>query len=190
MPFWTTYTTDPKRSFRYLFIIPGAGNNLLRTYTIKDVKKPTFQMEAGPQAKYIQHTFKYPGRVQWQDVTFSVIDPGAQDSEASVALMNILAESGYEVPTGDNAAAKRSISKEKAVGAGIGTPKIQEINAEGRATTTWTLHNTYISSVDFGNLSYDTDELVTYQVTLVYDYATINSTLGVEVKDGIRSRSS
>lgn len=177
MPFWTNFTTDPKRSFRYRFIIPGAGSDRISEYTIKDVKKPTFQMEGGPQVKYIQHTFKYPGRVQWQAVTFSIVDPGHLDEDASVALMNMLARSGYQKPDTEQNA-RSSISKSKATTAGIGTPKLKEIDADGRDLTTWTLHNTFITSVDFGNLNYDSDEIVTYQVTLEYDYATISTAGG------------
>lgn len=189
MPFWTNISTDPKRSFRYRFLLGGTENgNTLQEYTIKDVKKPTFQMEGGPQVKYIQHTFKYPGRVMWQAVTFSVVDPGAADEDASVALMNILADSGYSKPA-DDTSARTSISKAKASGlAGIGSPRILEIDSEGIETTSWTLHNAFLTNVDFGNLSYDTDEVVTYQVTLEYDYATIGTKLnGVTIKPGVRS---
>ena len=189
MPFWTTINTDPKRSFRYRFLLGGTeNNNTVKEYTIKDVKKPSFQMEGGPQVKYIQHTFKYPGRVMWQPVTFSVVDPGAAAEDASIALLNILERSGYRKPDQENNS-RSSISKQKAtVDAGIGSPRILEIDADGLETTTWTLHNTYLTNVDFGNLSYDTDELVTYQITLEYDYATISSKLGgVTVNDGVRS---
>ncbi len=188
MAFWTTYTTDPKRSFRYRFILSSdSAAGQIREYTIKEVKKPSFQMEAGPTAKYIQHTFKYPGRVMWQDVTFSVVDPGANDEDASVALMNVLAKSGYQKPS-TQAGSVTSISKSKANTA-IGIPKIKEIDAEGRDTTIWSLHNAYVSNVDFGQLSYDTDEMVTYQITLSYDFATIRkrSAGGLLVDERIRS---
>tara|TARA_R100001440_G_C2521430_1_gene118926 strand:+ start:555 stop:1127 length:573 start_codon:yes stop_codon:yes gene_type:complete len=188
MAFWTNYNTDPKRSFRYRFILSSdTAAGQIREYTIKEVKKPSFQMEAGPQAKYIQHTFKYPGRVSWQDVTFSIVDPGANDEDASVALMNVLAKSGYQKPTTQDLS-RTSISKRKA-NTSIGIPRILEIDAEGRDTTTWSLHNAYITGVDFGQLSYETDEMVTYQITLSYDYATIKKRTagGVLVDERIRS---
>lgn len=191
--FWTVYNTDPKRSFRYRFLLGGTDAATakvnIREYVIKDVKKPSFQMETGPQAKYIQHTFKYPGRVQWQDVTFNIVDPGTRDEDSSVALMNILAVSGYAVP-GTEAQSRTSISKTKANRA-IGVPKIKEINAEGGDVVTWSLHNAYITNVDFGNLSYDTDEMVTYAITLSYDYATIKKHGGgTAVLPGVESNAS
>ena len=187
MAFWTTYTTDPKRSFRYRFIL-GSNDlqNQIQEYTIKDVKKPSFQMEGGPQAKYIQHTFKYPGRVMWQDVNFTVIDPGSADEDASIALMNALVTSGYRVPTLQEQSVT-SISKFNANKA-LGIPRIKEINADGLTTVEWSLHNAYITNVDFGQLSYETDELVSYGITIAYDFATIkNERTNLTVAPGIRT---
>ena len=172
MPFYANLQTDPKRSFRFLFFIAGAaGNGALQPYTVKQVKKPTFQLEGGPQIKYIQHAFKYPGRVVWQDVSLTVVDPGGSE-DAGAALMNALATSGYAYPRdANNSLTKQSISKSKA-NEGIGKPRIQQIDARGEKIDEWTLNNAFISQVDFGEVSYESDDIVNISLTIMYDWAT------------------
>lgn len=173
--FWTDVNTEPKRSFRYLFYLQGQATTL-EPYLVQSVKKPSFTMEGQVQAKYIQHTFKYPGRVMWQDVTVTLIDPrGAGTSlleDAANVLTNIgLRRQGYQSPTADNQATRSSISKVKA-GVALGTPFLVEINAEGLEISRWTLKNSYLSNIDYGQLSYNEDSIVTYTLTITYDYAT------------------
>ena len=172
MPFYANLSTDPKRSFRFLFFIGGtAGGNTLQPYTVKQVKKPTFQLEGGPQIKFIQHAFKYPGRVIWQDVTLTVVDPGGSE-DAGAALMNALATSGYAYPrTANDNFTKQSISKFKA-NKGIGKPRIQQIDDDGYKIDEWTLNNAFISQVDFGEVNYESDDIVNISLTIMYDWAT------------------
>ena len=181
MPFYASLDTDPKRSFRFLFLIGGvAGGRALQPYTVKQVKKPTFQLEGGPQIKYIQHSFKYPGRVVWQDVTLTVVDPGGAE-DAGAALMNALATSGYAYPRGPNDGfTRQSISKKKASD-GIGKPRIRQIDDLGNPVDEWTLNNAFISQVDFGEVSYESDDIVNISLTIMYDWATYTTINGAGV---------
>ena len=49
--------------------------------------------------------------------------------------------------------------------------KIVQITPDGEAVETWILVNPIIKSVDFGGLSYDSDEAVEYKLNIEYDYA-------------------
>lgn len=175
MPFYANADTDPKRSFRFLFYLTGDDNaTTLQPYTVKQVKKPTFQLEGGPQIKYLQHAFKYPGRVVWQDVSVTVVDPGGSE-DAGAALYNMLAKSGYATPTDpDNNLTKQSISKRKAQQA-LGIPRLEQIDDEGKSVEEWSLHNAFVSNVDFGEVSYDSDDIINVQLTIVYDFATLSA---------------
>ena len=173
MPFWTDIRTEPKRSFRYLFYLIGASGEF-EPYTVQTVKKPSFTIEGQVQAKYIQHTFKYPGRVMWQDVTVTLIDPrgaGKVDpSDSAGTLYSVLLGAGYSIPAVETAS-RTSISKVNSANA-LGTPFLREIDAQGAPISEWTLKNAYLTNVDFGQLSYNEDSLVTYTLTISYDYAT------------------
>ena len=72
MAFWNSNTVEPKRAFRFLMDIGAQGTDTLASYFIKTVKKPNFGMDGAQEVKYIGHTFKYPGRVKWSTVTFTI----------------------------------------------------------------------------------------------------------------------
>jgi len=171
--FWADQNLEPKRSFRFLLDIGGTNTaERIASYHVKTAKVPTFQMESTVEVKYIQHTFKYPGRVKWQPIQVTIIDPATPDSSA--ILMNIMSEAGYVVPT-DPAAAQESLSKAKS-NAALGTVYLRQIGAEeGELLTEWKLTNAFMTNVDFGQMSYDSDELVNYTIDIDYDYATLRS---------------
>ena len=186
--FWTTDyngsgVTNPKRAFRFKITI-GAfsdtavgsdlGTNVV--FWAKTADKPSFTLSETAH-NYLNHTFKFPGRVTWNDVTITMVDPGGEKGVA-FALTKILNESGYVVPT--DASQFQTISKTKAVG-GLGEVLCQQLDDEGNVLESWTLNNSFISDVNFGNLDYGSEELTEYSITVRYDWATYNEGLGSEV---------
>tara|TARA_R100000030_G_C3244056_1_gene121326 strand:- start:290 stop:877 length:588 start_codon:yes stop_codon:yes gene_type:complete len=186
--FWTTDyngsgVTNPKRAFRFKITI-GAfsdtsigsdlGTNVV--FWAKTADKPSFTL-GETSHNYLNHTFKFPGRVTWNDVTITMVDPGGEKGVA-FALTKILNESGYVVPT--DASQFQTISKTKAVG-GLGEVLCQQLDDEGNVLESWTLNNSFISDVNFGNLDYGSEELTEYSITVRYDWATYNEGLGSEV---------
>ena len=186
MAFWSDAAVEPKRSYRFLFELVGASaDEKLASYFVKSAQKPKFEMASPLEVKYIQHTFYYPGRVAWTPISITVIDPGTPD--ATAILMNILGASGYVLPTREEVA-NTSISKVGAINAGVGDPKLTQIDAEGKPVEEWTLHNAFLQSVDFGEVSYDNDEILNYTLTLAYDYASL-STKNTAVNANVASKS-
>ena len=183
--FWTNNTLEPKRSFRFLMEFAGPETGAtIASYYVKSVSKPNFQMEGGPQVKYIQHTFKYPGRVMWQDITVTIVDPASPD--AAAVLRNVLAGSGYQQP--DTALNSRPAITKFNANASLGGIKLRQIDDLGNDIEEWTLWNPYFSQVNFGELSYDSDDIVNYQLTIVYDYATMLNAVSVTgVAPGVRT---
>jgi len=43
---------------------------------------------------------------------------------------------------------------------------------DGSTLRTWTLVNSFIKSVNYGDLDYSSDDLVSIEITVAYDYAT------------------
>jgi hypothetical protein len=171
--FWADQNLEPKRSFRFLLDIGGTNTNeTIASYYVKTAKIPTFQMESTVEVKYIQHTFKYPGRVKWQPIDVTIIDPATPD--ASAIIMNIMSAAGYVIP--DNPIdAQESLSKAKS-NAAMGTVYLRQIGAEiDEVLSEWKLTNAFLTNVDFGQLSYDSDEILNYTLTIDYDYATLRS---------------
>ena len=168
--FWSDGQIEPKRSFRWYFSITGAENTL-ETYAIKTVKKPSFTVTEVPHP-YVAHTFYYPGRVTWNTIDVTFVDPVAPDH--SSILTNILYEGGYRIPKTEEIA-RQSFSKQNFVAA-MGTPVIAQIDADANVIERWQLANAFITNVDFGQLDYSSEELVVVSLTLRYDYATLEAT--------------
>jgi hypothetical protein len=172
MAFWTSNKVEPKRQFRFLVDITPVNNlNTIASYYIKTAKKPTFQMDGTAQVKYVQHTFKYPGRITWQPIDITLIDPATPD--AAAILMNILRDCGYAAPTTEGQA-QESISKQEANNA-LGTIYLRQIDHRGASIEEWKLWNPFLVSVDFGTMGYDSDDLVEYTLNIDYDYATVKT---------------
>lgn len=169
MTFWTNNTVEPKRQFRFLLdLSPLDAIDTLHSFYVRTAKLPQFQMDGVTEVKYVQHTFKYPGRITWQPIDVTIIDPGTPD--AAAVMMNIINNSGYLSPK-DPAAAEKSISKAKSNSA-MGGIFLRQIDADGNQIAEWKLHNSFLTNVDFGTQGYDSDDLVEYTLTIDYDFAT------------------
>ena len=170
--FWNETAIEPKRSFRWLVYFAGAPQ-----FIAKSVKKPSFSVTETPH-EFLNYKFYYPGRVEWNTVDLTLVDPVQPDSAAS--LMKILENMGYVIPSDYNNqdGKPKTISKENAIASLGSQVKIQQIgsnttDAQSVPLEEWTLNNPFINSVDFGTLDYSSDELINISVTLRYDWATM-----------------
>jgi len=168
--FWSSKTASPKRSYRFLLSMGTDGTGIggeENSWLVTQVKKPSVTIgEVSHQ--YLNHTFYYPGRVEWDTVDVTLVDPVSPN--ASGMLSRVLEDSGYSVP--GNSTVTTAITKEKAVNA-LGVVTIKQIgNDNNEPVETWTLNNAFVTNIDWGELSYDSDDLTNITITLRYDYAT------------------
>ena len=102
------------------------------------------------------------------------MDPAGAD-DTSLALAEMLRNMGYYAPINDNSASS-TITKKKAVNALGGEVKLKQIGANDSETLEiWTLINPWIQNVEFGQLAYDSNEMVEISLTLRYDYAILTA---------------
>ena len=165
---------DPKRKFRFIVQFMGIQSSQggATLWYAKTVNKPSFTIAAS-EHKFLNHTFYYPGSVAWQDVTVTLVDPVEPDMTAT--LSDIVVQMGYSPPTDATNASLTSISKAKAANA-LGTVLIQQIDANGNELESWTLWNSFITDLKYGDLAYGEDELNELSVTLKYDWARVITT--------------
>ncbi len=167
--YWAADTGEPKRSYRWLLSMQGVD-----AWIVKTAKKPGFSISES-QHDFLNYRFFFPGRVTWDDVQITLVDPVSPD--ASQSLYNLLKASGWVDPIeiGQNLANPMTMSKANSVAA-LGDVKIRQIDTDGQTyIEEWQLMNAWIKQVDFGNLDYSTEDLVNIQVTLKYDWARLNS---------------
>ena len=171
MTFWTSYgenTKDPKRNFRWKidigFMTKESQENIV--WWAKKVTKPNYTIQESKHA-YLNHTFYWPGRVEWQTVSLTLVDPVSPNA---AALTNrIVQESGYVVPA--NADTLTTMSKGMA-GAVLGGVTITQFASDGvTKVEEWTLKNPFIKSVKYGDLDYENDDLTQIEIELRYDWA-------------------
>lgn len=174
MAFWgenlSGGTRDPKRKFRFRVIFGSSSNTV--AWWAKSVDKPKMTVES-QEHKFMGHTFKYPGSVKWEDISLKLVDPIEPDT--AVLTLNILKDAGYIFPEAgyadlSNPNAFKTMSKAKATAA-IGTFAIEQLDSEGKVVEKWELHNPFITSIQFSELSYDSEDLSEIDLTIMYDWA-------------------
>lgn len=177
MTFWTDARLEPKRGYRFTVTIGNMDAGA--TYYIKSVSKPGIKISA-KEHMYLGHKFHYPGLVTWDPnpISIKLIDPVNPD--ASQNLASIIQASGYVVPY--TPAHVTTISKAGAVSS-LGPVIIKQLNEShgpqglvgGVAVETWTLHNPFIESIKFGELDYSKEELTEIELSIRYDWATLET---------------
>ena len=166
MAFWNERTVEPKRKFRWLLYWSGVPQ-----FVIKSVKKPAYSVDTTAH-QFLNYEFYYPGRVKWEPIEITLVDPVNPDSTKS--LYKILENSGYIIPHNYRQAAAATISKQGMVEA-LGTEiKLSQLNADGDTEIeTWIIKNPLITSATFDTLDYSADDLLNITVGIQYDYAVI-----------------
>tara|TARA_R110000851_G_scaffold32140_3_gene86461 strand:- start:3130 stop:3717 length:588 start_codon:yes stop_codon:yes gene_type:complete len=168
MAFWTdAQFEDPKRAYRFLVDIGRMPNGA--TWYAKSCKKPEITIST-IEHNFLNHKFYYPGRAEWGEVTVTLVDPTSPDAAINTAA--IIRASGYNPPK--DVTDTTTISKKAAVAA-MGSVVISQINSTGQAVETWTLWNPFLTSVTYGELSYDSDEMTEITLSIRYDWAVIQT---------------
>jgi len=182
MAFWTDSAMAPKRNFRFKVQFSNSDfssaadlGNSTELYFAKTVTKPSFAM-GGTEHAYLNHTFKFPGRITWSDVTITMVDPGGAQGVGYV-LASMLNKAGYVLPASN---VYNTISKETAVASigGSNSVVITQMVAAGNAVEQWTLYNAFIADTSFGSLDYGSEDLTEYSITIKYDWAQLTTDNG------------
>ena len=164
--FWADAAIQPKRSYRWTVTF-GTGDKNVPDYMAKKVSKPSFTVTETAHA-YINHKFYYPGRVEWNTCTLTLVDAFSPNSAQKV--LDIIKACGYQNPSDGNV--KETMSKAKSLDA-LTQVVIHQLDDMGNALETWTLKNCWIKDVKFGELDYESDDMQEIELELRYDFATL-----------------
>ncbi len=186
--FWNSAYTEPKRKYRWILSIDG-----IPYWTVKKVDKPSWTITTAEHA-FINHKFYFPGRMEYNEVSFTIVDSANPD--AAETLRQIISASGYRLPK-DDKVSTQSITKfgavnalgdivlmqisgggvdgQQPVGSPDGSSIVKDMHKQGHVLEGWRLHNAFITSVEFGDLDYTSDDLNEITVKVRYDYAEMNN---------------
>ena len=172
MPFWTAVdgtNQDPKRVSRFKVSIEAlnddAGGNIV--WYAKAFTKPVASIKTATH-RYLNHSFNYPGSVEWNEITIDMIDP-TDPIDAAGSLAQLLEAMGYVIPAVGSTLV--NISKRKAV-ASLGEVAVEQIDDQGNPIETWVLNQPIITKIDWGSYKYDGDDLNVLKLSIKYDWAT------------------
>jgi len=176
---------QPKRKFR--FVVEFGNFQSETTYMVTKCGKPSFELTGPTEHRVLNHTFKFPGIVKWSDIDMTLID--AIDPNVGSKFYNALRNMGYVQP--DNLDNLHSGITKVSAQASLGTIRIIQLDAGAtdisgftdlgapaatepshvRQYEEWILKNAYLKSVKWGDLDYNTEDIMTVDVGIVYDYA-------------------
>ena len=157
MTFWSNANADPTRKYR--FKISHTKIDKDDWFWANTVTKPTVTVSSNDY-QIINHIFKVPGVALWEDVTVQVVDVGKKAKK----IYDSFISSGYRLPPATTI--PEGIKKDSQ-----NKLFIYQLNGAGKQVEKWTLHNTFIKSINFGDLDYSSDDLLTLEITFGYDFA-------------------
>ncbi len=170
--FWTDETVEPKRKYRFkVQLTAGAAASTALDDVIwfaKKVNKPEITVNTA-EAQYLGHKFYYPGTVDWNEVSLTLVDPVSPD--AANATLQMLTNMGYLGPKEAGDEKPQTIAKNQAF-----RVVITQIDSKGEDCETWTLNNAIIIKLGFGDLDYATEDLSEIEMSFRYDWASCKTT--------------
>ena len=170
--FWSSAAQEPKRSHRFLvdFTLPSGTSTQIYARTFQ---KPAYTIGV-TEHQFLDKTFYYPGRVSWNEIQMQFVN--SLDPDMDLELQTVLLLSGYQLPddvaTGGSVTNPATVNKQNAVAALGGGVRVSEVDGNGLTIGTYDIHNPFITSVSYSNLDYGTEDLLTVDINMRYDWAT------------------
>jgi len=173
--FWSDARLEPKRKYRFELLLGGDS-----TYVVTKVKNPAVKISETPH-KFLNHTFYYPGRVEWDPIDISFVDPGGKDDQ-SENLQTKLINSGYSNPE-TSTQRLRGLTKQASTTKGVKSVIINQLGIANSSSTSlqviafWELTNAFFTNITWGDYDYGGEDMLECSCTIRYDYATFNNNL-------------
>ena len=122
----------------------------------------------------MDNKYYFPGRLTWNEVSLTLVDPISIDA---VQLTNSLIEgANYQVPSNIPASEGDFSTMSKVAATGeLGQVIITILDASGKNIEQWTLNNAFLKSAKYGDLDYSNDDLRSIDLSIRYDWATCDS---------------
>ena len=150
--FYTNF--EPKMKNRYVMEI-----DTIPSYLVKAMNRPTVQFET-ISLDHINVKRKLQGKADWQDLTITLYDPIVPSAAQKVMDWIRL---GHESITGRRGYAdfyKKDIT-------------FYLLGPVGDKVEQWTIKGAFITSANFGELDWASNDPVSIELTLTFDYAVL-----------------
>ena len=163
MAFWSDVLAEPKRQYRWVMYI-----NNLPQWIVKKVTKPSFTITESNHT-YINHVFYYPGKVEYDPLSVTLVDAVEPNGDTTQKMLDILYSSGYVRP--DRAESNTTTISKVGASMALGNVRIEQIGPVGSdPIEVIQLRNAWVKSVKLGDLDYESDDLLNIDLEIRYDY--------------------
>ena len=146
---------EPLRKNRFIFRFPADLG--IQEWYLASASRPGVSQTAKP-IQFLNTETYVAGRYVWDSVNVTLNDPiGPSASQAVMEWIRLHSES-VTGRQGYAAGYKRDV-------------ELEMLDPTGVVVQKWILKNTMCTTADFGDLSYDSDDLANITLTLRFDYA-------------------
>ena len=152
--FTSAFSWEPKYANR--FIMQLAGTNI-PAYLIKAAARPTIT-NGEIVLDHINIDRKVKGKSRWSDLAITLYDPITSEGAQAVMEWVRLHHESLTGRDGYSSDYNRDI-------------EFYALSAMGEKIENWTLKGTFISDANFGQMDWGTEEAMTIELTLKFDYA-------------------
>ena len=177
MAFWSNSSKvyEPLRQYRWYMLFGESALDKSR-YALKDCSKPSFEIGISEHV-LINDTFRFPKNLAWKPVTVKMAAVRDDKGDSlSKAFNDIIRKVGYATP----AFSLQQISKNNFENNLAKSVELIQVDANGNDIEYWSLYNPIISDINYGTLSYGSEEIVEITFIINYDYATLATLQGEE----------
>jgi hypothetical protein len=143
---------EPKLGNRFIMEING-----IESYIIKTANRPQIQFEV-VTLDHINVKRKIKGKGEWQDLTITLYDPIVPSGAQQVMEWVRQSHESLTGRDGYNSFYKKDVT-------------FYLLGPVGDKIEQWTLKGAFISSANFGELDWASNDPVSIELTLSYDYA-------------------
>ena len=167
LPPWASATVEPKRKFKFILTLGD-----IPAWVVKSASRPNLTVSIGAKHSFLGHEFKYPGRVTWENIDITLVEP--IDPDISAVVLQVVEKAGYTLPskwTAGNEGWRTTLSKRKFSSNNLGDVSVKMLDSDGNMVERWTLRNAWVSNLNYSDLDYGGEELTELKITLVFDYA-------------------
>ena len=162
MSFWDLTRPEPLRQNRW-FLAGSAVGEISTTpiaYSLKECQKPSFSI------KVTEHTlgndiYRYPGIKSWKPIQIKLLSTSERNEGNHITSAEWINGFDKSLVTPSKEKIKQSLS-------------IYQVDENGIIIEIWKLYNAMFTEVNFGNLTYESDNFVEITCTIVYDYAELS----------------
>jgi hypothetical protein len=173
MAFWSAIGAEPKRNNKWVIRFSPPGMSSI-SYALKKADKPKSKI-GEVSHKYLNHTFWYPGRLEWEPINVAFAATSEPDATFIINQVTLLA--GYGVPNNPGLTPDQlaTIGKNKFRGALGSSIDIYQIDANGMTSELWQLFNPFFTNIQYGSLDYSNEEIVEISTTIRFDWAKLTA---------------